>query len=251
MIDSRILVGLLAALIAISGVVYIGIGEADRRAEFEQAFRGRSIERGAAVYTETCSPCHGLHGEGIPGVAPTLNSKYFFEQRLKDLGYLGTLEAYLKLTISGGRPVRTSEEWPRSMPTWSVDYGGPLRNDQIDDVVSYIMNWQETAPELGDPNAPPTPVPGDTPEERGQNLFTGMGCVGCHLINGQGGGVGPDLTNVYSNKGGDYIHESIVQPNAAIAEGFQPNLMPQNFGQRMSEENINDIIAYLKSVSGS
>jgi cbb3-type cytochrome c oxidase subunit III len=250
MIDSRILVGLLAALIAISGVVYIGIGEADRRSEFEQAFRGRSIERGAAVYTETCSPCHGLHGEGIPGVAPTLNSKYFFEQRLKDLGYLGTLEAYLKLTISGGRPVRTSEEWPRSMPTWSVDYGGPLRNDQIDDVVSYIMNWQETAPELGDPNAPPTPVPGDTPEERGQNLFTGMGCVGCHLINGQGGGVGPDLTNVYSNKGGDYIHESIVQPNAVIAEGFQPNLMPQNFGQRMSEENINDIIAYLKSVSG-
>jgi mono/diheme cytochrome c family protein len=250
MIDSRILVGLLAALIAISGVVYIGIGEADRRAEFEQAFRGRSIERGAAVYTETCSPCHGLHGEGIPGVAPTLNSKYFFEQRLKDLGYLGTLEAYLKLTISGGRPVRTSEEWPRSMPTWSVDYGGPLRNDQIDDVVSYIMNWQETAPELGDPNAPPTPVPGDTPEERGQNLFTGMGCVGCHLINGQGGAVGPDLTNVYS-KGEDYIHESIVQPNAAIAEGFQPNLMPQNFGQRMSEENINDIIAYLKSVSGS
>ncbi len=253
MIDSRILVGLLAVLIAISGVVYIGIGEADRRAEFEQAFRGRSIERGAALFTESCVPCHGPHGEGVPGVAPTLNSKYFFEQRLKDIGYLGTLEAYLKLTIAGGRPVKTSDEWPRNMPTWSVDYGGSLRNDQIDDVVSYIMNWKTSAPDAGGPGdaSGPVTVTGDTPEERGRNLFTNpsIGCSSCHVINGQGGAVGPDLTNVYS-KGEDYIHEAIVQPNAVIGEGFQPNLMPQNFGQRMSEENINDIIAYLKSVSG-
>jgi mono/diheme cytochrome c family protein len=111
------------------------------------------------------------------------------------------------------------------------------------------MNWEASAPDLGDPNAEPTPVPGDTPEERGKNLFTGMGCVGCHMIDGQGGAVGPELTNVIS-KGEEYVHESIVQPNAVIAEGYQPNLMPQNFSQRMSEENISDIIAYLQSVSG-
>ncbi len=249
MIDSRILVGLISILIAFSTVVYIGIGDGDRRVEFAHAFQGRSIERGAAVFTEYCAPCHGLHGEGNPGVAPTLNSKYFFTQRLKDIGYLGTLPAYIKLTVAGGRPVKSDPQYPRNMPTWSVTYGGPLRNDQVDDVVNYIMNWEAAAPDLGNPNATPTPVPGNTPEERGKNLFTGMGCVGCHMVNGQGGAVGPDLTQVYS-KGEDYIHQSIVQPNAVVVEGFQPNIMPQNFAQRMSEENISDIIAYLKSVSG-
>ncbi|MBE7552075.1 MAG: c-type cytochrome [Anaerolineales bacterium] len=247
MIDSRILVGLLAVLISISGIVYVGIGEADRQAEFTQAFEGRSIEAGAALYTQYCTECHGFKGEG--GVGPTLNSKYFFEQRLADIGYQGTMKSFLTLTIRGGRPVMSDPNYGRNMPTWSVDYGGPLRNDQIDTIVSYVMNWQEAAPDLGDPNAEPTPVPGDTPEERGKNLFTGMGCVGCHAIDGQGGVVGPELTNVIS-KGEDYVHESIVQPNAVIAEGYQPNLMPQNFSQRMSEENISDIIAYLQSVSG-
>ncbi|GAB4437185.1 MAG: hypothetical protein Fur0044_34120 [Anaerolineae bacterium] len=244
MIDSRILVGLLAVLISISGIVYVGIGEADRQAEFTKAFQGRSIESGAALYTQYCVECHGLKGEG--GVGPTLNSKYFFEQRLADIGYQGSMKAFLTLTVRGGRPVMSDPNYGRNMPTWSVDYGGPLRNDQIDNIVTYIMNWQEAAPDLGDPNAEPTPVPGDTPEERGKNLFTGMGCVGCHTFNGQGGAVGPNLTEVYATKGEDYVRQSILQPNAVIAEGFQPNLMPQNFQQRLKgATDLDDIIAYL------
>lgn len=250
MIDSRILVGLLAILISISGIVYIGIGEADRQAEFTNAFEGRSIEAGAALYTQYCVECHGLKGEG--GIGPTLNSKYFFEQRLADIGYQGTMKSFLTLTVRGGRPVMSDPNYGRNMPTWSIDYGGPLRNDQIDNIVTYVMNWQEAAPDLGDPNAEPTPVPGDTPEERGQNLFTGLGCVGCHAINGQGGTVGPELTNVYADKGEDHVRQSILQPNAVITEGFQPNLMPQNFEQRLKgETDLDDLVAYLRSVSES
>ena len=141
MIDSRILIGLISILIAFSAVIYIGIGDGDRRVEFTQAFQGRSTERGAATFTEYCAPCHGLHGEGINSVAPTLNSKYFFTQRIKDINYLGTIQAYVKLTVSGGRPVKSDPKYARNMPTWSATYGGPLRNDQVDDVVSYIMNW--------------------------------------------------------------------------------------------------------------
>lgn len=246
MIDTRILVGLLAVLISISGIVYIGIGEADRQAEFTQAFQGRSTEAGAALYTQYCTECHGLKGEG--GVGPTLNSKYFFEKRLSDVGYQGSLRSYITLTVRGGRPVKTDPNYGRNMPTWSVDYGGPLRNDQIDNIVDYVLNWQTAAPDLGDPNGTPTPVPGDTPEERGKNLFTGMGCVGCHTFNGQGGAVGPNLTDVYAKKGEDYIHQSILQPNAVIAEGFQPNIMPQNFQQRLKgPTDLEDIVAYLKT----
>jgi cbb3-type cytochrome c oxidase subunit III len=248
MIDTRILVGLLAVLISISGIVYVGIGEADRQAEFTKAFQGRSTEAGAALFTQYCAECHGLKGEG--GVGPTLNSKYFFEKRLSDLGYQGSLRSFITLTVRGGRPVKSDPNYGRNMPTWSIDYGGPLRNDQIDNIVDYVLNWQGAAPDLGDPNGTPTPVPGNTPEERGKNLFTGMGCIGCHTFDGQGGAVGPNLTEVYATKGEEYVHQSIVQPNAVIAEGFQPNIMPQNFQQRLKgPTDLADIIAYLKTGS--
>lgn len=249
MIDSRILIGLIAVLVTISSIVYVGINEPDRQAEFERAFHGRSIEAGAAIFTEFCAPCHGLHGEGTPR-APTLNSKQFFENRLEELGYQGSMRAYLTLTVAGGRPaMSTGGPWPENMPTWSVDYGGPLRNDQINNVVDYILNWEAEAP---DREAQPLEVTGDTPEARGKSLFEGVaGCVACHAINGQGGNIAPDLTNVYATKGEDYVRESILMPNAVIAEGFQPNIMPQNFGERLSDQDINDIIAYLKSVSGN
>jgi cbb3-type cytochrome c oxidase subunit III len=250
MIDSRILIGLIAVLISVSSVVYVGINEPSRQAEFKAALHGRRVEQGAAIFEEYCSPCHGITGQGIEGVAPALNTSFFFEQRLDEIGYQGSLESYVRLTVAGGRPVQSaSGPWPQNMPTWSQRYGGPLREDQVDAVTAYVMSWGDFVTDEGAPGAEPTPVPGDTPEERGRNLFQGMGCVGCHQIQGQGGSVGPDLTNVYSEQGEDYIHQSIVQPNAVIAEGFQPNLMPQTFGQRLSEENISDIIAYLASVA--
>ena len=249
MIDSRILVGLLAILIAVSGVVYLGINEADRRAEFEQAFHGRSMEKGAALYAEYCAECHGLHGEGTPR-APILNSRQFFDNRVKELGFEGGLPAYIRLTIAGGRPVKSSESWPQNMPTWSSDFGGPLRNDQVDNLVDYVMNWQAEAPDVAAAAGPPTPVPGATAEERGANLFQGLGCVACHVVKGEGGAVGPELTMVYE-KGPDYIKESIINTNAVIAEGYQPGIMPQNFGERLSEMDLDDLVAYFKSVSGN
>jgi cbb3-type cytochrome c oxidase subunit III len=248
MIDTRILIGLLAVLIAVSGVVFIAIDDADRRVEFDEAFHGRSVENGAALFTEYCAECHGLHGEGTPR-APSLNSKQFFENRVDEVGFEGGLAAYIKLTVAGGRPVKSDQTYPENMPTWSKDFGGPLRNDQIDNVVAYVMNWEEGAPDVeAAAGAAPTPVPGDTPEERGANLFQGLGCVACHMINGEGGAVGPDLTNVY-DKGEDYVKESILMPNAVITEGYQPNIMPQNFGERVSDQDLDDMVAYFKSVT--
>jgi mono/diheme cytochrome c family protein len=249
MIDSRILIGLIAVLISIGSIVYLGINEPDRQAEFRAAFQGRKIEQGASLFASHCSPCHGIKGEGVPGRGPTLNSAHLFKNRLNELGYSGTLESYIKLTVAGGRPAQSSSgPWPQNMPTWSVDYGGPLRNDQVDSVVAYILSWEEFAVETGEGGAL-TQVEGDTPEERGRNLFQVRGCIGCHKVAGEGQVIGPDLTNVYAEKGEDYIRQSILDPNAVVAEGFQPNIMPPTFGELLSEDDINDIIAYLASFS--
>ncbi len=45
-----------------------------------------------------------------------------------------------------------------------------------------------------------------------------------------------------------YLRESIINPNAKVVEGFSPNLMPLDFGQRLSEEQIASIIAYIKTL---
>jgi quinoprotein glucose dehydrogenase len=46
-------------------------------------------------------------------------------------------------------------------------------------------------------------------------------CARCHIINGQGGVAGPDLSTIGSSKDRLYIMESILYPNAKIAEGFE------------------------------
>jgi mono/diheme cytochrome c family protein len=62
--------------------------------------------------------------------------------RLAYLGWGGTLHSFVQTTLISGRP--TSESyWPQSMAAWSQRAGGPLRDDQIDNLVDYILNWNK------------------------------------------------------------------------------------------------------------
>ena len=42
-----------------------------------------------------------------------------------------------------------------------------------------------------------------------------------------------------------YLYESIVDPGAFAAEGQRAGIMPANFGQRMSDQELADLVAYL------
>jgi hypothetical protein len=42
-----------------------------------------------------------------------------------------------------------------------------------------------------------------------------------------------------------YIRESIVQPNAYIERGYQPGIMPQNFGQQIAQADLDALVNYL------
>jgi hypothetical protein len=46
----------------------------------------------------------------------------------------------------------------------------------------------------------------------------------------------------------EYIRNSILDPNAQIVAMFQPGIMPQNFAQILSEDQINQIIAFIMSL---
>lgn len=257
----EIFFGLILVSIAVAVIIYIGFTEEESMAEQVRSQHAEAIEVGAELFETNCSGCHGLQGEGIPGLAPGLNDPQFFTTRLEEVGWEGTLEDYIVSTVSTGRTVSTRPELyvgggKPAMPAWSQRFGGPLRDDQVRNLATFILNWEATA--LGDVELAELPTPSAEqaadPIARGEQLFVSTGCGGCHTIQGiSSGEVGPNLTQIAqvaaTRKDGvsaeDYIHESIVSPNAFVVEGYQPNIMPQTYGQQFSSGELNDLIAYL------
>jgi len=86
---------------------------------------------------------------------------------------------------------------------------------------------------------------------QGKTLFTQQ-CGTCHALADAGttAEVGPDLDNVLAGKNADFIRKSIVDPNAEIAPGFQPNVMPGNFGESLSQQQLDSLVEYLLDTAG-
>jgi mono/diheme cytochrome c family protein len=249
-------------LLAITGgiLLFVGINEEERMSKFEQIQQAQRIEVGADLFEINCRGCHGLRGEGIAGLAPPLSDAYFFSQRLEDVGWNGDLEDYIVFTVSGGRQLSTRPElYPGAgkpaMPTWSERYGGPLRDDQIEALAAYILNWESTA--SGDVELAELPsIPGaesDDPVERGLSLFNSTGCIGCHTIDGISTGIiGPNLTQIGDIaatridgvSAEDYLRKSITAPDSYLVEGYD-NLMLSTFSETISDQELEDLILFL------
>jgi cytochrome c551/c552 len=81
-------------------------------------------------------------------------------------------------------------------------------------------------------------------------------CTTCHSLEAGVTLVGPSLANIGNEAGSrvsgqsaeDYLRESVVAPNAYLVEGFGANLMPQEYGTQLSEQQINDLVAYMLSL---
>ena len=275
----KILLGILFVLLSAVFLLGMLVVEPDRMQAQAASWQGRSIEKGADIFNSNCFTCHGAEGKGTPG--PALHSKYFFTQRLIDVGFAGTLENYIMLTVSAGRPSKVNGQWGVIMPTWSNHYGGPMRDDQIQNVADYVMNWKADAlkqtPDQ-DPWIPfkdaPSKAPGaaagqapattpaaqasQAPRSPEQLFNTDMGCSGCHKLDqpqtdSNRGPVAPNLGNLADVAGkmmpGEdamtYVRTSIMNPNAFIVPGYQPNIMPQNFANRMTKEEIDGLANWL------
>jgi mono/diheme cytochrome c family protein len=86
----------------------------------------------------------------------------------------------------------------------------------------------------------------------GKALFSAQGCNGCHTLKEAGaqGTTGPDLDTALKGKNDEFIRESIVNPNAQIAAGYAPNIMPSTYGSKLSQQQLADLVAFLaKSTS--
>jgi mono/diheme cytochrome c family protein len=84
----------------------------------------------------------------------------------------------------------------------------------------------------------------------GKEIFTTTAqppCSTCHTLKEAGATqtIGPNLDEVLKGKDAAFIHESIVDPNAEIATGYQPGIMPQTYGEQLDEQHLADLVAFL------
>ncbi len=86
----------------------------------------------------------------------------------------------------------------------------------------------------------------------GKKMFASNGCSSCHTLAAANasGTIGPNLDDVIPDLSASDIKTSIVDPNATITPGFPAGTMPQSFGDTMSDQQVNDLVAYLQSVAG-
>jgi putative membrane-bound dehydrogenase-like protein len=89
--------------------------------------------------------------------------------------------------------------------------------------------------------------------KRGEELFFNSptaACASCHTVCGKGGAIGPILDGIAVRANHDYIVESLMEPNAKLARGFE-NLtispMPP-LGVLLKEQELADILAFLNTL---
>ncbi|MCC6223828.1 MAG: cytochrome c oxidase subunit II [Thermoleophilia bacterium] len=83
--------------------------------------------------------------------------------------------------------------------------------------------------------------------ELGSQVFANAGCGGCHALAaaGSAGAVGPDLDAALAGADPDAVRSSIVDPDATVADGYQAGVMPGNYGEQLSGEELDALVEYL------
>jgi len=76
-------------------------------------------------------------------------------------------------------------------------------------------------------------------------LMTQFTCDVCHMVNGEGGEVGPNLSKIGAGRDRAYLRRAILDPNADIAEGFEADMMPEDLAEQMYVAELEILLDFL------
>lgn len=185
-------------------------------------------ERGRVLFVQKCGVCHAMAQAGTTAqIGPDLDRAFAAARSAGEDG--DTIEGITAAQIEFPRPSTSNPA--ASMPADIVT------GQDAQDVAAYVAMY------AGVPGAAPPTVAGGP----GAQVFAGNGCGGCHtLAEAQAGGtVGPDLDEVLPGQSAAMVEKSIVDPNAVIAKGFPPNVMPADYEQKLTPKELEDLVQYL------
>jgi cytochrome c oxidase subunit 2 len=223
---------------------------------------------GAKLYVEKgCNACHSLNGTRLVG--PSFLKLYQSTERpLADGGKVTfdeelSVEEYLRESIlyPGKKIV---EGYPSGlMPAFE----GQLNDDELKALIAFMKAQDGSEPTSSDEGGASSSAEEEkaklaelSPVERGKYHFEKKACIGCHSLDGSKL-VGPTFQGVFGKEGEledgtpytvdeEYLKRSILHPNEEVVAGYQPNLMPQNYRDQLTDEEIDDLIEFMKSLEG-
>ena len=138
--------------------------------------------QGKQAFETRCSACHGLDGGGAMG--PNIQGIPF---RLGS----DVVANIIRNGLSGGMPA----------------FAGQMSDAQIQQVVAYLLSLtpKDTGKVTGDP-------------AKGKEVYDSSGCAGCHIIAGEGSGIGPELTTVGKLRGPNYLRTTLLYPGSDLPQ---------------------------------
>jgi putative heme-binding domain-containing protein len=144
---------------------------------------------GKSLFIAHCSRCHGVMGGG--GEGPSLSRTNLPR---------ATNDADLARIISEGIP-------GTSMPgNWTLD------SQQVNYIIEYVRSLSKTEGEE-------LALTGDA--TKGMALFEKSGCASCHVINGKGRSLGPELSHIGLKRGLSHLQERLTHPgNNKLTDGL-------------------------------
>ena len=164
------------------------------------------VEAGSRMYRSHCAVCHGINGEGGRGVELTTG---VFRH--------GSADRDLYNTISVGIP---GTEMP------GIFFNGR----QMWQLVAFVRSLSagrasEQAP--GDP-------------AKGRSVYDANGCAGCHRVSGEGGRMGPDLTDIGGMRSLGHLQEAVLRPNDSVLPQHWMVRGKTNDGKQVSGMRLNE-----------
>jgi len=162
---------------------------------------------GRRVFDAQCAWCHG--NEGVGGMGPDLHGK---------LTHAASLNAIAEI-ITDGIP-------GTDMPA----FRSPLTERNIRQTAAYVQSLSRSAATVSQGN-----------RQHGAALYQSSGCAGCHIVDGAGGILGPELTVIGSHRGATYLRDALVKPAASHPPGYLvvravPESGPEVRGIRVNED---------------
>jgi len=139
---------------------------------------------GRAIFQSRCALCHGLNGGG--GRGPDL--------RRPKLTHAG--DEALKLVISSGISPGMPAAW----------YLSP---EELGNIAAFVLS-------LG--SVPHEKLAGDF--QRGKLIYVRSNCAACHILDGDGTSIGPDLTAIGTRRAAAQIRATLIDPSKTLQEGF-------------------------------
>jgi len=159
------------------------------------------------IFDAQCAWCHGNEGDG--GTGPNLHGR---------LRHATTQSSIVDIIVNGIPGT--------DMPSFRLG----LTERSAKQAATYVMSLSRSAARPGPCNA-----------ERGATVYEASACGGCHVVDGRGGILGPELTGIGGRRGAAYLREALVKPAASHPPGYLvvravPASGPEVRGIRLNED---------------